>query len=411
MRWFELPVEARRYILYHALASPVLITWYALPFYLMKVGYGVLEVGALFTAADLLSVPVTVLLGRGFRRVDLRLGLAAIDLMEAVSLALFSMAYGPLAPLLVLAGQLVDEASSVLYFLYPAYERIVYPEERFKEAMLWHMAVPELSVVLTYPALGYVLGRVCGSPSCLRRTFAAFAVYQLLLIPYILLALRPVVIEGERGGQGQGRGEGEWGRRELWRRYGIYVVADVLFVLGWSLAPSLAMVYLVMERFGGDMLHVALVEASISLASLASLPLADRIPSRSSFRALQGATIVTTAGLLGVILSNSFPALILSVWVVRFGDALAFVFRRTWLFGIMGRWEASTVSAALSSLRRALGIVSPLLAGTLATLDPRAPYAACLALLAATIPVYGVAALRAEMVRGIVRVKLSLYSE
>ncbi len=122
-----------------------------------------------------MSVPFTVLLGRRFTRVDLRLGLAAIDLMEAVSLALFSMAYGPLAPLLVLAWQLVDEASSVLYSLYPACERIVYPEEKLREAMLWHMAGPELSVVLTYPALGYVLGRVCGAPSRLRQAFAAFA--------------------------------------------------------------------------------------------------------------------------------------------------------------------------------------------------------------------------------------------
>jgi len=161
VRWSELSADARRYILYHALASPVLITWYALPFYLMRVGYSVLEVGALFTTADLLAVPVTLVLGGRFARVDLRLGLAAIDAMEAVSLILFS---------------------------------------------------------------------------------------------------------------------------------------------------------------------------------------------------------------------------------------LAFVFRRMWLFSIMGRWEASTVSVALSSLRRALGIVSPLLAGALAALDPRAPYAACLALLAATIPVYGVAA-------------------
>ncbi len=215
----------------------------------MKVGYGVFGGRGHIHGRDLLSVPFTVLLGRRFTRVDPRLGLAAIDLMEAVSLALSSMAYGPMAPLLVLAGQLVDEASSVLYSLYPAYERIAYSEERFRKPMLWHMAVPELSVVFTYPALGYVLGRVCGDPSRLRQAFAAFAAYQLLLIPYTLLALRPVVIEGKRDGQGEGKGEG-WGERgDLWRRYGVYVVADVLFVLGWSLAPGLATVYLVMEKF------------------------------------------------------------------------------------------------------------------------------------------------------------------
>ncbi len=394
MRWSELSTDARRYILYHALASPVMITWYALPFYLMRVGYSVLEVGALFTAADLLAVPVTLVLGGKFARVDLRLGLAAIDAMEAVSLILFSLAYGPLAPLLVLVGQLVDEASGVLYFLYPAYERIVYPEGRFKEAMVWHVAVPELSVVITYPALGYVLGRFCDSPSHLRHAFLAFAVYQLLLIPYTLLALRPVILEAELEDSGEGGGGAHW------RRYFLYAAVDALFILGWSLAPSLAMVYLVMERFGGSMLHVALVEASMSLASIASLPLAGEISSARSFQALQGATLITTAGLAAVILSDSFPSLLLAAWAVRFGDALAFVLRRAWLFGIMGRREASAATAALSSLRRTLSVLSPLLAGALATLDPRAPYAACLAFLAATVPLYRLASRRSREAEG-----------
>ncbi len=388
MRWSELPAEARRYIIYHALASPVLITWYMLPFYLMKTGYSVLEVGAIFTAAHLLSIPVTLLLGKRFTRTDLRLGLAAIDVMGAASLVFFSLAYGPLAPVMVVAGQLIDKASGVLYFLYPAYERIVYPEGRFKEAMVWHLALPELSIVLTYPAVGYVLGYLCDTPVCFRAAFLAFAIYELLLAPYILLAFKPVVLEAEEG-------EGTSG---AWRRYRLYVAVDVLFVAAWSLAPSLALVYLVMERFGGNMFHIALAEASISLATLSSLPLADRIPSDRAFQSLQAFTLLTISGLAAMVLSSSFSALLAAVYVVRFGDALVFVFKRTWLFNIMGRREASVVSAALSSLRRALGVASPLIAGALAMLDPRAPYVACLALLAATIPLYSAASRQAPRV-------------
>ncbi len=390
MRWSELPAEARRYIVYHALVSPVLITWYMLPFYLMRTGYSVLEVGAIFTAAHLLGIPVTLLLGRRFTRADMRLGLAAIDVMGASSLIFFSLAYGPLAPLMVLLGQLIDKASSVLYFLYPAYERIVYPEGRFKEAMIWHLALPELSIVLTYPVAGYILGYVCDAPACFRTAFLVFAVYELLLVPYILVAFKPVVLEAEE--------EEEEEKGGAWERYKLYVAVDALFITAWSLAPSLALVYLVMERFGGNMFHVALAEASISLATLSSLPLADRIPSSRAFEALQAATLLTVAGLSAVVLSSSFPALLVAVYVVRFGDALVFVFKRAWLFSIMGRKEASMASAALSSLRRVLGVASPLLAGALATLDPRMPYVACLALLAATIPLYGVAGRRGSAI-------------
>ena len=387
MRWAELPADARRYILYHALVSPLLITWYALPLYLMEIGYSVLEVGAIFTAADLISVPLTVVLGRGFRRLDLRLGIVAIDLLEATSLIIFSLAFGPLAPLLVLIGQLVDEASGVLYFIYPAYERVIYPEERIKEAMIWHMAVPELSAALTFPALGYVLERYCGTADCLRWSFLAFAAYQLSLIPYTLAAMRPVLLEREE----EESAEGPSLRRAL-ERYGLYAAADILFTAGWSLAPSLALVYLVMERFGGSIFQVALVEASTSLASLASMPLADRVSRPSSFRALQGATLITVLGLAAMIQAESFPSLLISAWVAQFGDALAFVFRRSWLFSIMGRREASSVSASLSSIEKSLRIASPLMAGALATIDPRAPYGACLAFLVATVPIYGLAA-------------------
>jgi len=41
----------------------------------------------------------------------------------------------------------------------------------------------------------------------------------------------------------------------------VYVVADVIFMLAWSLAPALALVYLVTERYSGNMFHIALVEA------------------------------------------------------------------------------------------------------------------------------------------------------
>lgn len=97
--------------------SPTLISWYLLPFYLLKIGYDVVEVGALFTLAHLAGIPITIALGKLFHRVDMRYGLAMIDAMDTASLLMYSLAHGPIAPILILAGRLIEEGSSTLYFL------------------------------------------------------------------------------------------------------------------------------------------------------------------------------------------------------------------------------------------------------------------------------------------------------
>lgn len=61
MRWPEIPPAARRYIIYHTIISPFLITWFMLPLYLFITGYGVLDVGVIFTAVNIAAVPAALM--------------------------------------------------------------------------------------------------------------------------------------------------------------------------------------------------------------------------------------------------------------------------------------------------------------------------------------------------------------
>lgn len=381
MRWRELPGDARRYILYHTLIAPTLIAWYMLPYYVLRAGYSVVEAGALFTAIHLLGIPVTITLGRVFKTTDLRRGLLIIHLLDSSALIFYSLAYGPLLPLMVIAGGLLEESSGMMYFLYPAYERIVYPEERMREALAWHLRLPELGAALSYPVIGYALGYLCSTPACFRASFLVLAIYGFILTPYIML-FRPARLHEEPG---------EKEEKEGWRKYSVFLAAEALFAAAWSLAPSLALVYLVAERYGGNMFHIALAEASISLATLVGAEITDRVRVEKAFKALQAGTLVTLAGIAALILGDTLPLLLAGAFTTRLGDTVVFVFKRTWLFGLMGRREASMITAYLSSFRRVISLLSPLLAGLLAYLDPRTPYLACLLLLASTIPIYAYA--------------------
>ena len=112
MRWSEIPVDARRYIIYHTIVSPLLITWYMLPTYLFLTGYSILKIGILFTLINLASVPLTYLIGRLFDRIAVRHGLIFIDVLDGLENILYGLSYGPLAPLILSLGFVLSSISS-----------------------------------------------------------------------------------------------------------------------------------------------------------------------------------------------------------------------------------------------------------------------------------------------------------
>lgn len=176
--------------------------------------------------------------------------------------------------------------------------------------------------------------------------------------------------------------------KSVWRRYGPYIIVDILFVLAWSLVPSLALVYFVPEWLKGNMFHIALIEAMISTAILTGTYIVDKISGRKAFQALQIRALTTITGLSLMVSTNFFPLVLLALYVVRIGYTFVFIFKRTWLYSIITRKEASMLSATLSSIRKVISIINPFIAGTLTCMDPRAPYITCLAFLASTIPIY-----------------------
>lgn len=109
MRWKEIPVPARRYIIYHTLVSPLLITWYMLPLYMFMTGYTVLETGILFTLISIASIPITYLIGKVFDRVAVRHGLVIIDLLDGLACIFYGLSYGLTAPLMLSIGLIIEK--------------------------------------------------------------------------------------------------------------------------------------------------------------------------------------------------------------------------------------------------------------------------------------------------------------
>jgi len=372
MRWSEIPASARRYILYHTIISPLLITWYMLPLYMFMTGYDVLEVGAFFTVVNLASIPATYLVGRMFRKIPIRHGLVLIDALDGVSRAFYAIAYGVTAPVALFAGMLFEKLSGMFYSLYQAAERILYPRERLEEVFAWHMRLPEVAQLIGFLTLGYLFGHVLTTPDWYRVGFAAFSVSSLATIAYLLKAL-PRMDAEERVEVGAPKFRVDAEFRAI-------LLLEALLTLAWGLAPDIVMLNYVVNVLGLTLFEAMLVEAGISLGAIVATYVSERVGRESAFKAM-GIGYALVAAWAAIMLSSP-PLLIViaAYFICRFGETLAFPFYRAWIFRKVPKAKATEVFAALSSYRRVINIVTPAIAGALAMIWATLPYLASLIL-------------------------------
>ena len=156
--WSELPIAAKRYILYHALITPLLFAWWVVPYLMLTTGMTIFEAGIFYSIAQAVSAFLTFLVGRSLDRHPPNIMIVATSIVEAASYVIYYFAFKLLSPALILLGLIVEIGSGVFYPAFPVYEHAVYPEEMREKAFAYHNIVPYLSQALTFPLIGYTFG-------------------------------------------------------------------------------------------------------------------------------------------------------------------------------------------------------------------------------------------------------------
>ncbi len=376
MRWSEIPEAARRYIIYHTIISPFLITWYMLPLYLFMTGYDVLDVGIIFTAVNIAAIPAAYAVGKVFESVPIRHGLVLIDALEGVSNVLYGLAKGAIAPVALFAGMLIEKIAGVFYPLYQAAERILYPKDRLKEVLAWHMRLPEASQLIGFLVLGYVFGYLFTTPEEYRLGFLAIGLVSFGTVAYLLKAL-PRLDKRERI-------ESEAPVFRIDKEFRLILLVEALVTAAWSMAPEFVLLNYVVNTLGLTLFEAMVVEAAISLGAIAATYVTDAVSDEHMFRAMAVGYALITAWAAIMLASPPFPVVVAAYFISRFGDTLVFPFYGKWLFSKIPKEKATTVFGALSSYRRIIRLFTPALAGLLASMHPTLPYLASLALFAAT---------------------------
>ncbi len=366
MKFKDIPKPARSYMIYHVLISPGLICWYLLPLYMMMTGYSPLSVGMLFSTASALSVILTYLAGKLFDRVSIKRGLVAIDIIDGAAYFFYFLAAGPLSGLFLLIGRLLEEASFILYPLYPAYERIIYPKQNRTQILSWHLRLPEISQIISFPIIGYLLGYVFTKPFHYRIAFLMTSLFSVFTVWYLIKFL---AADRERE-----KLSGESFSFKFSPRFWKFIFVDCVITLAGSLTPALVLINYVINKLHKTLFEITLIEAAMSAVVIAATYLSDRIkPEREKTAIILGLSIISASFFL-ISLGANFAALTILYSAARFGSTIMFPHYRSWMWSFIPPKSSAQIHGALNSLRRVIEISSPALAGLLATAGPSVPY-------------------------------------
>ena len=366
MRWSEIPRDAKAYMLYHTLIAPSLMVWILFPLYLMETGYSILEVGAFFTAVNIIAIPLTYLFGRLFNRWDIKKGLIAIDVLDGIAYVLYGLAKGAVAPLVLFAGKTIEKLSTVLYPLYRAYEQVIYPEDKYEEILAWHLRLPEISRLVTFPIMGYILGYVYPGPESYRWTFMFFGLFSAVTVVYIWRFLPSVGREERITPESFTFKAGE---------FKVLIAFETLFTLAWMMAPEIVLINYVVFVLHKTVFEVTLIACASSMASIIGTYASERVPKGKGFQALGIAMFINALYTLIMALAPPFWLVIVVYAIGEFGSTLGFPFYRSWQFSLIPKERTSEFHAAISSYKTLLGLFTPFVAGALASLHPTLPYA------------------------------------
>ncbi|USS40193.1 MFS transporter [Thermococcus aggregans] len=387
MKWSEIPRDAKAYMLYHTIIAPQLIVWTLLPLYMMYSGYSVLEVGAFFTAVNIIAIPLTYLLGRAFNKWDIKKGLMVIDALDGIAYVLYGFAKGTIAPIMLFAGRTVEKLSTVLYPLYRAYEQIIYPEDKYKEIFAWHLRLPEIARLVTFPILGYLFGYVFPKPEHYRLAFIFFGLLSIATMTYIWLFLPSVGKEERITPKDFTFKAGE---------FKLLLTFEALLTLAWALAPEIVLINYVVFVLKNTIFEVTLIACASSIASIIGTYASERVPKGKSFQAIGVGMFLSALYALIMTLSPPFWLALVAYVIESFGDTFWFPFYRSWQFSLVPKERASEFHAAISSYNRLIGLITPFVAGALASVHATLPYAASLVLFLMAGVMFWVLAQRGE---------------
>ena len=193
----SLPKDARRLIIYYAIAQPGIIGFVIFNAYLFLLGYSPMYVGSVVSGASLLTAILLPILGYlSDKKINAKYYMITTEALIGAAFIIFGLARNGLW---IFAGNVIFSTAMLFTFASNVYEKELYPKDLLEEAYIWHWIVPSAAGILTYLA-AFVYFSLIPSVEAARWYYIALGLAAPLFISYIYFALpdMPTYPERER---------------------------------------------------------------------------------------------------------------------------------------------------------------------------------------------------------------------
>ena len=163
------------------------------------------------------------------------------------------------------------------------------------------------------------------------------------------------------------------------KEFRLILLVEALLTPAWSIAPEIVLLNYIVNVLELTLFEVMVVEAAISVGAILATYISEKASQRRRFEAIAIGYALVSLWALIMSMNPSF-ILVVAYFIARFGEVLAFPFYRSWIFSKIPKNKASSILSALSSYRRLIALISPAIAGLLASLRLTLPYLVSLVL-------------------------------
>ncbi len=159
----------------------------------------------------------------------------------------------------------------------------------------------------------------------------------------------------------------------------VLLAFEALLTLAWELTPEVVLINYIVFALKKTVFEVALVAVVSSLASIIGTYASEHFPKGRGFQGMSLGMLTSALYAALMMISPPFWLVIIAYSLDAFGGTFWFPFYRSWMFKLIPKERASEFHAAISSYKKVIGIVTPFMAGALASVHATLPYAFSLA--------------------------------
>ncbi len=194
-KFSSLPRGAKNLMIYYSLTSPSLVGFVIFNAYLFKLGYSVVEVGAIISVSSFLTALLIPPLGYlSDRHLNAKYFVMVAEALWGVSYFIYGVAW---SPAIILIGRILFSTAILFTFAYSVYEKEIYPSDALEDVYVWHWLLPSITALLTYlGAFLYFL--MVPQLQGMRFYYLAMAAISPVYILFVYLALPDLPVYRER---------------------------------------------------------------------------------------------------------------------------------------------------------------------------------------------------------------------